>query len=189
MPVKKDRLYIALYPSGVVNNEERKYVKPQIFRSGIFTLNRFHWGFLIGPKKEKGENTPGTRYHVKNAALQGWMYEEVPLQNVKSTNNLLARIMIAKIDDKERLVNIFRTIPVIQLDPNWRCRTWVANALEAIEKDGKCVGTSQLDWSVVEAKAREYVAQKTAAGRYDDYADILGPKPTWDMLDDKEIVS
>ncbi|PGH20106.1 hypothetical protein AJ80_03674 [Polytolypa hystricis UAMH7299] len=50
------RLYIALYPSGVVNNEERKY----------------HWGFLTGPKVEKDDEEPSMRYHVKNNALEGW---------------------------------------------------------------------------------------------------------------------
>jgi hypothetical protein len=30
MPSNKNRLYIALYPSGVVGNEERKYVKLSI---------------------------------------------------------------------------------------------------------------------------------------------------------------
>lgn len=67
---------------------------------------------------ENKYQVPGMRYHVKSHPIQVWKYEEVPLQNVQSTNNLLARILIAKIENEERLVNIFRSIPVIQNDPN-----------------------------------------------------------------------
>ncbi|EGE07146.1 hypothetical protein TEQG_06134 [Trichophyton equinum CBS 127.97] len=170
MVSQKKRLYIALYPSGVTNNAERKY----------------HWAFLVGPKAEDADEVPGTRYHVKNNMLNVWEYEEVKLRNVKNTLNLLARIMIGKIEDEARLVKIFQEVPLVQNDETWRCRTWVKNALTAIEKDGKAVGTSILNWEKIEAKAREYVGEKTAAGRYKNIDDLKLPKPTWDMIDDKE---
>ncbi|KAH6651582.1 hypothetical protein BKA67DRAFT_660381 [Truncatella angustata] len=172
MPSNKPRLYIALYPSGVVNSEERKY----------------HWGFLIGPKAESKAIVPGARYHVKNSPL-GWTYEEIPLENVRTTNSLLARILIAKIEDEQRLIALLRQLPVIQGDPNWRCRTWIAGALAEIARDGKCLGTAQLDWHKIEAFARHYVGDKTASGRYHSAADLIKPKPTWDMLENKEIVA
>jgi hypothetical protein len=129
------------------------------------------------------------RYHVKNRPVEGWAYEEVSLTDVRTTNSLLARILIAKVEDEERLVKIFRSIPIAQNDPGWRCRTWVAHALEAIAEDGKAVGTSQLDWKTIEGTAREYVGQKTADGRYRNVEDLIGPKPTYDMLQGREIVS
>ncbi|KAI1430281.1 hypothetical protein F5Y12DRAFT_781463 [Xylaria sp. FL1777] len=172
MPSDKPRLYIALYPSGIVNDEERK----------------FHWGFLIGPKVEKEKNVPGGRYHVKNSP-QGWTYIEDSLENVRYTNNLLARIVVAKIEDEQRLISLFRRLPVVQGDPNWRCRTWVASALDAIMRDGKCVGTAELDWYKIEALGRQYVRAKTEAGRYQHAVDMLEPKPTWDMLENKETVA
>ena len=131
---------------------------------------------------------PGTRYHVKNHPITGWVYEEVPLNNVQSTVNLLARILIAKIENEDRLVEILRSIPVVQNDPSWRCRTWLANALKAIKADGKAVGTSELDWAKIEPLAREYVGKKVASGRYTIQQDAQQPKPTWNMLDGKEIV-
>ncbi|KAH6960333.1 hypothetical protein HG530_008171 [Fusarium avenaceum] len=173
MGFNKTRLYIALYPSGVVNNEERRY----------------HWGFLIGPKNEGGTEVPGMRYHVKNHPIQSWVYEEISLSNVRSTNSLLARIVIAKIEDEKRLIEIIRNTSVVTNDPNWRCRTWVAEVLARIAQDGNAVGTAELDWRKIEAVARDYVANKTAAGRYLNSADIMQPKPTWDMLQGKEIVS
>lgn len=130
---------------------------------------------------------PGTRYHVKNSPL-GWEYEEVPLDNVRSTNSLLARILIAKIEDEDRLVTLLRRLPVVQGNPNWRCRSWVASALTEIKRDGLCVGTAELDWRKIEASSRRYVAGKAACGRYGSGTDMLKPKPTWDMISDKEIV-
>ncbi|KAI1118227.1 hypothetical protein F5Y14DRAFT_438655 [Nemania sp. NC0429] len=172
MPSNKPRLYIAIYVSGVENNEERKY----------------HWGFLIGPKVEEGEDVvPGARYHVKNS-LQEWTFEEAALVNIRNTKGLLARIVIAKIEDEQRLVALLRRVPVIQDNPNWRCRTWVADALAEIAKDGKCVGTAELDWQKIEALARQYVGDKSVSGRYLTPADVLRPKPTWDMLGNRESV-
>ena len=129
------------------------------------------------------------RYHVKNNPVQGWIYEEVDVANVKGTTNLLARIIIAKVEDEKRLIGIFRNAPVVQGDPNWRCRTWVSEVLSRLKKDGIAVGTSQLDWTRIETLAREYVAKKTAAGRYLKAEDMVLPKTTWDMLEGKEIVA
>jgi hypothetical protein len=128
------------------------------------------------------------RYHVKNHPIRSWIFEEIPLSNVRSTNNLLARIVIAKIEDEDRLVELIRNTPVVQNDPNWRCRTWVAQALSRIAQDGMATGTAELDWKKIEAIAREYVASKTAAGRYLNAADMALPKPTYDMLQGKEVI-
>jgi hypothetical protein len=55
-------------------------------------------------------------------------------------------------------------------------------------RDVKALGTSELNWQKIEATAREYVSEKTAGGRYQNLADMLKPKPTWDMLENKEII-
>ncbi|OJD12694.1 hypothetical protein AJ78_06745 [Emergomyces pasteurianus Ep9510] len=169
----KNRLYVALYPTGGGNNEAPRY----------------HWGLLVGPKVEGTSEVPGTRYHVKNNPIDGWVYEELPVRDVRTTNSLLARVLIGKVENDARLKNTFRGVPVIQNDPNWRCRTWVTNAVAAIARDGKSVGTAELDWDKIEATARQYVSSKSAAGRYQNAVDFLGPKPTWDMLENREIVS
>jgi hypothetical protein len=100
----------------------------------------------------------------------------------------LARILIAKIEDEQRLITLFRGLPVVQDDSNWRCRSWIASGLVKIGQDGKCVGTAELDWQKSEPLARQYVGDKTARGRYRSAADLLKPKLTWDMLENKEIV-
>jgi hypothetical protein len=117
-----------------------------------------------------------------------WEYEEIQLQNVQNTTTLLVRVMVGKIEDLTRLITILRRIPVVQNDPGWRCRTWCANALAAIAADGKAVGTSVLDWQQIEQAARWYTGQKTAEGRFATSVLLARPKPTWDLLANKEII-
>lgn len=118
-----------------------------------------------------------------------WQYEEVQLRNVQNTASLLVRVKIGKVENLARLSTILRSIPVIQNDPGWRCRTWCANALAAIAADGKAVGTSVLDWQQIEQAARWYAGQKTAQGRFATSALLTRPKPTWDLLENKEMIS
>ncbi|KAK3942109.1 hypothetical protein QBC46DRAFT_81541 [Diplogelasinospora grovesii] len=167
----KQRLYVALYPSGVIGSEEKRY----------------HWGFLTGPKLENQPMIPGMRYHVRNSANGQWIYEERPLVDVQASGTLLGRFLIAKVEDEERLVQIFRENPVVQGDDNWRCRHWVAEALRRINEDGTAVGTSVLDWDKIQAWAREYIGKKTADGRYANGTPVGTPRPTWDMLENKEL--
>lgn len=121
------------------------------------------------------------RYHVKNHPLHSWVFEECQVTNVKSTINLLARILIAKVEDEERLTAIFRNTPVVKDDPNWRCRTWVQAVLASIKRDGKAVGTCNLSWAEIEPLGREYVAKKAERGRYgvSQSGNMNLPKPTW----------
>lgn len=107
---------------------------------------------------------------------------------MKATNTLLARIVIAKIEDKKRLLRLLRETRVVQNDPNFRCRTWVSDALLRISNSKpSVVGTSELDWDKIERKARRYVEKKTAAGRYLEADRMLDPKPTWNLMEEKEV--
>jgi hypothetical protein len=74
--------------------------------------------------------------------------------NIQVTVQLLARILIGKVEDLDRLDTILESVPVVQGDPNWRCKSWIVSAVEAIAKDGKAVGTSILDWAKIEELGR-----------------------------------
>lgn len=111
------------------------------------------------------------------------------MDDVRNASNLLARIVIAKIQDEQRLISIFNRLPVVQGDPSWRCLTWMASAVDEIAKDGKCVGTAELDWLKIETFGRQYVGDKTADGRYRTVADLEKSKPTRDMLESRERVA
>jgi hypothetical protein len=111
------------------------------------------------------------------------------LNDVKSPDNLLARLVIAKVEDEKLLQDIFCNTPVIQGNPEWRCRTWIADALcRLANAPGKAVGTAELDWDKIEGEARRYVMQKTDEGRYLDSESVLLPRPTWDMLEGREVI-
>ncbi|KAG6002308.1 hypothetical protein E4U21_003260 [Claviceps maximensis] len=169
----KKRLYVALYPSGVKGDSVRK----------------FHWAFIIGPKAEAGKEAAGLRCHVKNPTVASWFYDETNLKDVKCTVNLLARILIAKIEDEAGLLRILRETPVVQNDRSFTCRTWLVDAFRRIwEANPRVVGTSELDWSKIEARGREYVEEKLASGRYGTGTNSMAPKPTWDMINHKEII-
>jgi hypothetical protein len=97
--------------------------------------------------------------------------------------------MVAKIEDEARLIRILESIPIVQNNPEWRCRTWVANALVAIQADGRAVGTSQLSWQEIERAGRDFVGAKAQAGRYRDQALWDAPRPMLDLIAGKEIIS
>ena len=145
---------------------------------------------------ENVAQVPGRRCHVKNQLTPSpngprslWKYEELELQNVQSTSTLLARVVIGKIVNKERLLQTLRNVPVVQNDSGWRCRSWCADALAALARDGQALGSSVLDWQRIEEVARRYVREKTAQGRFNNVALLLRPKPTWDLLENKEVVA
>ncbi|KAI7777107.1 hypothetical protein LA080_004009 [Diaporthe eres] len=180
MTRNKKRLYVAVYPSG----------------QGTGT---YHWALLIGPKKESGP-VAGDRYHVKNYPVAPrWRYQPHPLQDVRVTAQLLARVTIAKIVDEERLISILESVPVDPPDwdgrasgrePKWTCRVWEIAALKAIRADGGAVGTHVLDDiegpnGIIE-KTKAFVVRQVQRNRYGQGTDAMAPKPLLDLLTGKE---
>ncbi|OTA87756.1 hypothetical protein M434DRAFT_35194 [Hypoxylon sp. CO27-5] len=173
MVSNKKRLYLALYPSE--DGAEREDLK-------------YHLAFLVGPKMENQPQVLGMRYHIRILPSGLWDLVEEGLPDVRSTVPLLVRVLIAKITNEQQLVEILRDTPILQNDPAFNYRTWVMDAVARIARDGGAVGTSQLNWEKIEARARRYAADKIVAGRFGPDKDLTRPKPTWDMLQGKEIV-
>ncbi|KAI1370647.1 hypothetical protein F4677DRAFT_451161 [Hypoxylon crocopeplum] len=173
MGFNKKRLYLALYPSR--NPSKREELK-------------YHLALIIGPKVEDRNAVPGMRYHAKNDLKGRWYYAEDRLPDVQSSVRLLARILIAKVINEKRLVEILRSVSIVQDEPDYNCREWIMEAVSRIAGDGQAVGTAQLEWAKIEERARGYVASKTAVGRYEVGHDMTESKPVWDMLQEKEIV-
>ncbi|EFW20980.1 hypothetical protein CIHG_00194 [Coccidioides immitis H538.4] len=66
---------------------------------------------------------------------QTWRYDQNQLRKVK-TARLLCRVLIGKSEkSRQELENSLRTVPVVQDDPNWRCRTWAAHAIAQLARD------------------------------------------------------
>lgn len=150
---------------------------------------RYHWAFILGPKHEKpSTETPGTKFHIKNTqSVDGsWQYEEKVLPDVRNDLNLLARVLVAKVEDEQHLIAVLRSVPIIQDDEHWRCWSWVADAIVALEADGKALGTSVLQWERIQSAGEEFVKKKLDAGRYEK--DSSGPRPVFDLLRGREVV-
>ena len=59
---------------------------------------------------------------------------------------LLIRIVVGKVVDGNRLVEILRNTPIRQGQPGWNCVLWVKEALEMLKVDTKALGTSVVEW-------------------------------------------
>ena len=152
---------------------------------------RFHWAILTGPKIEK-PGRDGTRHHAKDGARNTgerfWYYawNRIPLN---STAHLLVRIMVGKIVDEKRLLDVLSKVPIVHEDWSWNCVIWVKHALEALQADGRAVGTAVLDWNVVRDKALAYHREKLAQGRLKEVGMLnRAPSPTYDLLRGEETI-
>jgi hypothetical protein len=93
----ENRLYIALYPSGIVNNEEQRQTpRVQFLQAQLSSIYKYHWGLFIGPMNERGAQIPGMRYHVKTHPIHNWLYGAIPLANVRSTKISSAALLLPK---------------------------------------------------------------------------------------------
>lgn len=155
---------------------------------------RYHRALLVGPKADKDgeekETHRGYRFQAKTppGSSTEWIFDEKEMAKLWSAA-LLAKVVVAKVTDLERLKGIVRGIPIVQGDPNWNCVRWVEHALAAIQADGKAVGTSILDWVTVRDAAKRYVEEKKAARRYAGNSGFnMYKAATYDLLDGREIV-
>lgn len=106
---------------------------------------------------------------------------------MNATGQLLVRVVIAKITDRNRLLRLLNDAPVVQNDPRWNCVVWVQEAMKVLATDGKALGTSKMDWQTVRDTAMGYCQKKKDAHRFDGKGKFNMLKPaTYDLLDRKE---
>ncbi|KAJ5121415.1 uncharacterized protein N7515_009376 [Penicillium bovifimosum] len=178
MPSNKDRIYVALYARGGRPTMPGKE-------------DTYHWAVMIGPKMET-EDSNGVRYNAKEILDPGgnptWEYEELDC-NMGATHMLLIRIMVGKVANGRRTIEVLRNTPMRQGEPGWNCVGWVKEALERLKADGKALGTSNLEWSTVRNKAMEYCQHKKDQHRFDGQGDFdIRKPPTFDLLEDREVI-
>jgi len=145
----------------------------------------------VGPKDEEN-NDQGKRYHAKEQlganGRSEWRFEERDIF-MALTNMLLVRILIAKVTNMDRLINIVRSIPVQQGVAGWNCVSWVCEALVALEADGKALGTSVVEWTKVRDAAMNFCQRKKDEHRFDGESNFDTSKaPTFDLIENRETV-
>ncbi|KAK7515054.1 uncharacterized protein IWZ02DRAFT_383101 [Phyllosticta citriasiana] len=180
MPGHKDRLYVALYLRGAsapkMPGGEDKY----------------HWALLVGPKAES-RTSKGIRYHAKQVSnpktrRMEWQLEERSTM-ILATNALLVRIMIGKVEKKNRLVELIRGTPIRPNQNGWNCVEWVKEALLSIQTDGKAIGTSVLDWKQVRDGALLFCERKKNQHRFDGKGEFdMEKAATYDLIEQRETI-
>lgn len=181
MRSEKPRLYVSLY-----------------FRSGQAPPDSYHWALLVG---SKSDNNPydAMQYHVKNTIQpdvsgQPWVFEVSKLGDSDTRYRLLTRMLIAKIGDPSSVDAALRAVPIVQGDPDFNCISWVKSAIAKLDGDGVLAKSKVVDWDTINQRCREYVAMKKEAGRWKASVDPSSSSkfvkiPTWDMLEEREVVS
>ncbi|KAF7887968.1 uncharacterized protein EAF01_011122 [Botrytis porri] len=152
----------------------------------------YHWGLIVGPKKEV-EDSRGTRFHAKeflstSTRKSEFKYEEVSIP-LLATQMLLVRVMIAKIENHERMLQILRAIPIRNKEDGWNCVGWVREALVELQNDGKTLGTAVIEWAKVRDAAMNYCQRKKDEHRFDGVVEWKTDKAaTFDLIDEKEVI-
>ncbi|KAF2124399.1 hypothetical protein P153DRAFT_361116 [Dothidotthia symphoricarpi CBS 119687] len=178
MPSNKDRLYITLYARGgapTMPNKEDTY----------------HWALLMGPKEEV-EDGVGVRFHAKERTTgpntSTWVFEEKE-SLLTPTSMLLVRVMIAKVERKDRFMSVVRNTPIREGVTGWNCVGWVQEALQHLEADGKALGTGVTEWTKVRNAAMEYCQRKKDEHRFDGLGNYdMRKAPTYDLIERKETI-
>jgi hypothetical protein len=120
------------------------------------------------------------------------LYEnrEISLQ---PTSAIMVRVMIGKVADGARLMDVFAKTPIragYAGYENWNCVSWVQEALTRAAQDGKALGTCHTSWTFVRDTAMWYVAKKAADHRFDGQGQFdQGKVATWDAIEGKELVA
>ncbi|RAK96309.1 uncharacterized protein BO80DRAFT_229635 [Aspergillus ibericus CBS 121593] len=178
MPSNKDRLYVVLYARGGAPTMPGKE-------------DTYHWSFIVGPKIET-EGKRGVRYHAKEKPKAGggstWLFEEFECQ-LTATSMLLVRVMVGKVEDGNRLVQILRTTPIRQDQVGWNCVVWIREALERLKADNTALGTSVIDWETVRNASMAYCQRKKDQHRFDGQGNFdMAKAPTYDLIERKETI-
>lgn len=103
---------------------------------------------------------------------------------------LLVRVRLAKVADMAALRRVLGAVhvptgPAADV-PDWRCTTWVRDALRALIDEGVLGSKGNLSWDNVRAEAERYVTAKKSEGRFDVGNDDGIACPTYDLIEGRE---
>lgn len=133
----------------------------------------------------------GKRYHVKNRPKQGggsaWRFEEVDC-SLGSTDMLLVRMLVAKVENRDQVSNVLRNTPIRQGTNDWNCVHWMHEALKRLDADSMALGTRVTEWGSVRGIIK-YCQKKEDEHRFDGKGNFdMSKVPTYDLLKQKETV-
>lgn len=108
----------------------RTYTETRCRGSNPLAIIRYHWALLMGPKSDRKDDE-GVRYHARERVRpeggSEWVFEELTI-SMMPTQMILVWIMLAKIEQADRLRQLLRQIPIRQGEEGWNCVLWVKEA-------------------------------------------------------------
>ncbi|XXG98924.1 hypothetical protein Hte_005256 [Hypoxylon texense] len=166
----KKRLYLAVYssyPTGTRHEDKR-----------------YRFSFLVGPKHESCPfHGRGLRCCVRRLSSTVWRYDETHVDDARTADDLLARVLIGKVTDEKQLLAILRGTPA-QDDADYG---WCEEVVTRIANSGKAVTSPPMqDWKSIERTTLAFMCHKRLSKRYP--ACPGKPLPTWDALRGEEII-
>ncbi|KAI0040114.1 hypothetical protein FA95DRAFT_1683958 [Auriscalpium vulgare] len=124
--INKPRLYLALYVRGGG-------------RPGDTVSAKYHSALLLIPKGTS-LNSTSIQYHVKNTIVNSdgsnpWVFAVE--SSASRPVRLFAMMLLGKLSvPKDELREELSRLPVVQDDPEWRCRHWVYAAITRLAEIG-----------------------------------------------------
>lgn len=162
----KPRLYIALYDLGGVFGGGISYDRVAIAHE----KGEYQWALLIAPKEE--ENDPFARRYLMrqistdiSSSAKDWEFQSDKVR-LNCHDSIIARILIAKVTDLDRLFGVLRISELsggepLTSDSNTAIkkprmhRTWIQDIVTALRGDGKCCKHLR-DWQEIEQTCTDY---------------------------------
>lgn len=150
---------------------------------------------MLAPKVEK-KTSQGKLYHarekyVRESQSYEWFFEECKC-DLLPTIKMLVRILVAKVENIQRLEQILRTTPIRHEEAGWNCVFWVREALEKLKADKEALGTSVVEWATVRDTAMKYCQDKIDQHRFDSFGGFGGfdeeKIPTYDLIEEVETI-
>ncbi|KAH8907734.1 hypothetical protein BR93DRAFT_967612 [Coniochaeta sp. PMI_546] len=189
----KDRLYVALYrgpdPNHVFAGWQRD--PDHIGPAEEPDERKYTWCFLVGPKQEpRYYAVPGTRLEVAQDCWHGrWIMQRHYEINLKNTGtDMLVRMLVAKIVDKQKMYNVLYGVPVHEDSETYRNKSWLFEALTALrDSEGVVSESSRLDWMEVRDVILSFVNKMSGQGRFEGHQDMNLAKPAFDLLEGRYI--
>jgi hypothetical protein len=121
--------------------------------------------------------------------ISEWAFEE-KTASMMPTQMILIRVLVAKVENTEKLAQLLRQIPVRQREEGWNCVSWVQEALSEVKSSKKVVGTSVVGWKAVRDAAMDYVQEKKAQHRFDGEGNFdTSHVPTFDLIQRRETLA
>jgi hypothetical protein len=145
----------------------------------------------VGPKSDKAEDE-GVRYHARERMKQDgnseWEFEEAPTTMLPS-RMIMIRILIAKIESRERLAQLLRQIPIRQGQQGWNCVFWIKEALSQLQMSTNIIGRNVVEWKAIRNAAMSYTQKKKDQHRFDGKGEFDTSRvPTFDLIQGTETI-